>query len=116
MFYSCTSLIWQNCIRKYLCNTFLFRQFCFSTLFKTFMVLTLVSMLLGCCLSPIHLKTIENHWMVVIFSLERCKTETFFTCFIDVTSKTLTCLAFFFVFTIKRLVFESRSSVNKTVK
>ena len=26
-------------------------------------------------------KFIENHWMVVIFFLEMCKTETFFACF-----------------------------------
>ena len=53
----------------------------FSTLCKTYFVLTLVWILLDCCLSPIHLKTIKNHWMVVIFFLEICKTETFFACF-----------------------------------
>ena len=39
----------------------------FSTLCKTYFVLTLVWILLDCCLSPIHLKTIKNHWMVISF-------------------------------------------------
>ena len=54
---------------------------CFSTLFKTSLVLTLLSILLGCCLSPIQLKTFEKHWTVAIFFLEICKTETFLSCF-----------------------------------
>ena len=54
---------------------------CFNTLCKTSLVLTLVWIFLGCCLSPVHLKTAENHWMIVFFFLEICKTETFFACF-----------------------------------
>ena len=56
-------------------------SFCFSTLFKTSLVLTLLSILLGCCLSPIQLKTFEKHLTVAIFFLEICKTETFLSCF-----------------------------------
>ena len=54
---------------------------CFNTLCKNSMVLSLVRILLGCSLSPIHLKTVENHLKIVLFFLEICKTETFFARF-----------------------------------
>ena len=67
---------------------------CFNTSYKNSLVLTLVLILLGCFLNPIHMMTTENHWMVVIFFLEICKTEIFLLVFIDVTSKTLSCYMF----------------------
>ena len=53
---------------------------CFIILCKTSLMLTLVWILLGCCIRPIHPKAVENHWTFVFF-LEICKTETFFTYF-----------------------------------
>ena len=93
--YPHTSLIRQNCIKKILVQHFFIPALlCFNTSYKNSLVLTLVLILLGCFLNPIHMMTTENHWMVVIFFLEICKTEISLLVFIDVTSKTLSCYMF----------------------
>ena len=71
---------------------------CFKTLCKNSLVLTLVWILLGFCLSPIHLKRAENHWMVVLFFWRYVKLKPFLLVFIDVTSNTLSCHIMFLAF------------------
>ena len=82
---------------------------CFSNLFKTCLVMTFLWILLGYCLSPMHLKTTENHWIVVIFSLEICKSV-----FMNVTSETLSSHIMFVAFSF--CVYYKAVSIWKQIK